>query len=239
MPIRIHEIGSPVLRNYLLETPAGWIAVDSGYAGGFAAYRKKLERLTPLESVKFVFLTHAHNDHAGFLAELLTQIGAALVVSENSLARLAAGTNVMPEGTAYTSRGALLLSRLTKNASFPPVVPDGRAVIIKSAQDQPFLKMGLPIHVLGLPGHTSDSIGLFLEETGELLCGDAAANFFLAPARHAILIEDTRAFGESWDKMLSQNPKRIYPSHGNPFDPADLAKYRRYLDGAKLYSPKK
>lgn len=238
MPIRIHDIGSPVLRNYLLETPAGWIAVDSGYAGGFSQYRKKLERLTALNNIKFVFLTHAHNDHAGFLAELLAQSGAVLVVSEQSLPRLAAGTNVMPQGTFYTSRGALLLSRLTKNASFPPVVPDGRAVIIKSAQDQPFLKTDLPIRVINLPGHTPDSIGLFLEETGELLCGDAAANFFLAPARHAILIEDTRAFGASWDKMLSFNPKRIYPSHGNPFPPEDLAKYRRYLDGAKLYYPK-
>ena len=239
MPIRIHDIGSPVLRNYLLETPAGWIAVDSGYAGGFAQYRKKLERLAPLNDIKFVFLTHAHNDHAGFLAELLAQSGAVLVVSEQSLPRLAGGTNVMPEGTAYTSRGALLLSHLTKNASFPPVVPDERAIIIKSALDQPFLDMGLPIRVLGLPGHTADSIGLFLEETGELLCGDAAANFFLAPARHAILIEDTSAFGESWDAMLAWKPTRIYPSHGNPFPQEDLAKYRRYLDGAKLYSPKK
>jgi glyoxylase-like metal-dependent hydrolase (beta-lactamase superfamily II) len=239
MQIRIHDIGNPVLRNYLLETPKGWIAVDSGYSGGFAAYRKKLERLTPLESVKFVFLTHAHNDHTGFLAELLKESGARLVVSERSLPRLAAGTNVIPVGTFYTSRGAFMLSRMTKHAAFPPVIPDGRAVIIKNVQDQPFLEMGLPIRVLGLPGHTADSIGLFLEETGDLLCGDAAANFFLAPARHAILIEDARAFGESWDKMLALKPARVYPSHGNAFIPEDLTKYRYYLDGAKLYSPKK
>lgn len=238
MPIRIHDIGSPVLRNYLLETPAGWIAVDSGYAGGFAAYRKKLERLAPLESVKFVFLTHAHNDHAGFLAELLAESRAALVASELCLPRLAAGANIMPHGTFYTSRGALLLSRMTKHASFPPVVPDEKAIILKSESDQPFLEAGLPIRVLRLPGHTADSAGLFLEETGEILCGDAAANFFLAPARHAILIEDAAAFGESWDRMLALKPAHVYPSHGNPFPAEDLAKYRRYLDGAKLYYPK-
>ena len=33
--VKIHEIGNYFLRQYLLETPLGWIALDSGYAGGF------------------------------------------------------------------------------------------------------------------------------------------------------------------------------------------------------------
>lgn len=235
MQIRIHEIGSPALRNYLLETPSGWIVLDTGYPGAFSQYRKKLERLTPLSGVRYVFLTHAHSDHTGFLAELLRKSGARLVVNETSLPRLAAGVNVTPEGTVYTSRGALALSYLMKNATFQPVLPDETAIILKSEQDQPFLERGFPIRVLHLPGHTADSVGLYLEETGELLCGDAAANFFLAPARHAILIEDTDAFGRSWDQMLALKPKRICPSHGNAFPPEDLAKYRHYLDGAKLF----
>ena len=236
--IRIHDIGNYVLRNYLLETPLGWIAIDSGYAGGFSAYRKRLERLTPLRTIRFVFLTHAHNDHAGFLGELLAQSGARLVVSEKSLPRLASGENAMPDGTGFASRGALLLSAMMKQSSFPPVLPDASTIVLTSSNDQPFLKMGLPIRVLFVPGHTADSIALFLEETGDLLCGDAAAKFFLAPARQAILIEQRSEFGNSWDQMLAVNPTRIYPSHGNPFSPEDLAKYRHYLDDRKLYVPK-
>ncbi len=235
MQIKIHEIGNPSLRNYLLETPEGWIALDTGYPGGFANYRKRLERHTPISSIRYVFLTHTHNDHTGFLKELLEQTRAQLVVNEASLPRLAAGVNVMPDGIVYTSRGARLLARATRHASFPPVSPDETAIIIKSAEDQPFLALGLPIRVLHLPGHTADSIGLYLEETGEILCGDAAANFFLAPARHAILIEDTTAFGASWDAMLALHPARVYPSHGNPFPAEDLLKYRHYLDHAKVF----
>ena len=237
--IKIHNIGNYMLRNYLLETPQGWIALDSGYAGGFAAYQKKLSRFTSLDQVKFVFLTHSHNDHTGFLGELLAKSGARLVAHENSLPRLASGVNVMPDGTGFTSRMGVAMHGMMKHSSYPPVVPDEHAIILKSEADQPFLASGLPIRVVFLPGHTADSIGLFLEETHELLCGDAAGNAIIAPARQAVLMEDVRAFAASWDKIIALNPSRIYPSHGNPFPVGDLTKFRSRLDDLKLFYPKK
>lgn len=237
--IRIHNIGSYMLRNYLLETPQGWIALDSGYAGGFEAYKKRLSKLTPLDQVKFVFLTHSHNDHAGFLGELLAESGARLVAHEQSIPRLASGENATPEGTGFTSRMGVALSAMMKHSSYPPVVPDESAIILKSEADQPFLSAGLPIRVVFLPGHTADSIGLFLEKTRELLCGDAAGNAIIAPARQAVLMEDSIAFAASWDKIIALNPSRIYPSHGNPFPATDLVKFRKRLETIKLYYPKK
>jgi glyoxylase-like metal-dependent hydrolase (beta-lactamase superfamily II) len=238
-PIRIHQIGSYMLRSYLIETPLGWIALDSGYAGGFAAYQKRLSRLTPLSRIKYVFLTHTHNDHAGFLGELVQKSGAKLVVSENSLPRLASGENAMPEGTGFTTRMGVMLSAMMKHSSFPPVLPDATTVILKGEADQPFLAAGLPIRIVFLPGHTADSIGLFLEETRELICGDATGNAVIAPARQAILIEDVPTFAKTWDKIIALNPARIYPSHGNPFTPEDLVKFRGRLDNLKLFYPKK
>lgn len=237
--IQIHNIGSYMLRSYLLETPQGWIALDSGYAGGFEAYKKCLAKLTPLDQVKFVFLTHSHNDHAGFLRELLAESGARLVAHENSLPRLASGANAMPEGTGFTTRMGVALSAMMKHSSYPPVVPDETAIILKSEADQPFLASGLPIRVIFLPGHTADSIGLFLEESRELLCGDAAGNAVIAPARQAVLMEDSRAFAASWDKIIALNPSRIYPSHGNPFPVEDLVKFRNRFDDLTLFYPKK
>lgn len=57
-------------------------------------------------------------------------------------------------------------------------------------------------------------------------------------ARHTIWIEDKAEFGCSWDKMLSLKPTKIYPSHGMPFSPEDLANYRHFLNGHKLIPPK-
>ena len=233
--IQIHEVGNPILRQYLLETPLGWIAIDSGYAGGFAAYSRRV----PIDQFKFVFLTHAHNDHAGFLAELLQKSGAVLVACEASLPRLASGENVLPEGTGFTSRFGLAMSAMMKHSVFSPVLPKDGDIILTSEADQPFHTMGLPLRVVWLPGHTADSIGLYLEETRALFCGDAAGNAIIAPARQAMLIEDIPAFAQSWDKIIAMNPSRIYPAHGNPFSPNDLFTYRERLDHLKLFNPKK
>ena len=237
--VKIHEIGNYFLRQYLLETPLGWIALDSGYAGGFTAYKKRLHKLTPLSDIQFVLLTHAHNDHTGFLGELLQESGAKLVASQASLPRLASGENAMPEGTGFTTRFGVALSAMMRSSSFPPVLPREGDFVLASEQDQPFLALGLPIRVVFLPGHTAESIGLYLEETQELLCGDAAGNAVIAPARQAILIEDVPAFAQSWDKVIALNPSRIYPCHGNPFPTEDLVRYRSRLDQLKLYYPKK
>ena len=145
----------------------------------------------------------------------------------------------MPDETGFTSRFGVALSAMMRNSSFPSVSPRDGDIILKSEADQPFLAMGLPIRVVWLPGHTADSIGLYLEETRELLCGDAAGNAVIAPARQAILIEDVPQFAQSWDKIIALNPSRIYPCHGNSFPVEDLVQYRDTLDHLQLFYPKK
>lgn len=238
MQISIHDVGNALVRNYLLKTPLGWIALDTGYPGGMERYQKRFLRLAPLSEIRFVVLTHAHDDHTGFLGELLERTGARLVCSERSLERLAAGTNAMPEGTGYPTRLSSLLAGAMRHAPLSPVFPDERSIVLKSETDQPFLSMGLPIRVLHLPGHTADLIALLLEETGELLCGDAAMNSPISPARHSILIEDLAEYQRSWDRILAVHPSRIYPSHGNPFAPEDLVRYRHFMDGKTLIPPR-
>ena len=238
MNIRIHDIGNYALRNYLLETPHGWIAIDTGYAGGLERYLKRFSALAPIDAIRYVFLTHSHNDHAGFLGELLEKTGAKLICNANSLPLLAAGENATPPGSGFSSHAALLFSLVKKTHSFPAFSPDDSAILLPNASRQVFHEMGLPIRILFLPGHTADSIALLLEETGELFCGDAAMNAVISTARHTIWIDDPAEFGKSWDRMLAVHPTRIYPSHGNPFPPEDLVRYRHFLDGRKLYLPK-
>ncbi len=40
----------------------------------------KLDKLVAIDRIQHVFLTHTHNDHTGFLGELLAKSGAQLVL---------------------------------------------------------------------------------------------------------------------------------------------------------------
>jgi glyoxylase-like metal-dependent hydrolase (beta-lactamase superfamily II) len=238
MSIIVYNIGGYIVKNYLLETQAGIIAIDTGYPGGFPKFKERFERKWPLSALKYIFITHHHDDHAGFLNEVLDSTDAIVILHIKARDYLATGRSNEPQGAGYSSFPASLFSKVKKDFSYPPVlIADNRVVTVSSENEQVFDKMGLPIKILFLPGHTEDSIGLFLPESGQLFCGDAAMNAVISIARHTIWIEDASTFGLSWDKMLSYEPKVIYPSHGNSFKPKDLVKYRHYLDGKELIPP--
>ncbi len=238
MDIRVHNTGGYVVNNYLLQTPLGWIAIDTGYPGGEEKFMRRFSKLASSEDLKYIFLTHAHDDHAGFLAALLLKTQAKVILHPAGASALEAGKSNEPPSAGYSSKLAALFGLFKKEFTFPPVVLGDRAAFVSNDMDQVFKELGLPIRILFLPGHTADSIGLLLEETGELFCGDAAMNAVISLARHTIWIEDAQAFGMSWDKMLSASPAKIYPSHGMPFSPKDLVKYRHFMDGRKLIRPK-
>lgn len=235
--IIIHEIGNPIVRNYILKTPQGCIAIDTGYPGGCDRFLRRFARIAPLCDLRYVFLTHHHDDHAGFLADLLARCEARVVLHLLALPYLEAGRSREPTGAGYSSRPAALFSLVKKSFTYPPVHLAGRAIPVAGEADQPFEALGLPLRVLPLPGHTADSIGLYLPETGQLFCGDAAMNAVISVAKHTIWIDDAVQYGRTWDKMIALSPARVYPSHGMPFPPAALARHRHYLDGRQLIRP--
>ena len=90
----IVNIGDIAVNNYLIKTEMGYIALDTGYAGGVGRYSEGLKKNSiPFEDIKFIVLTHAHDDHAGFLNELISETNAVVIADKLSPDRLAAGHN--------------------------------------------------------------------------------------------------------------------------------------------------
>ncbi len=237
MDIHVHDLGGYVVKNYLLETPKGWIAIDTGYPGGEAGFRKRLSKRCDIRALKYIFLTHAHDDHAGFLAALLQETAAQVVLHPAAIALLKTGCNADPPGGGYATRLASLFGLVKRSFAYPPVELGERAIPVAGEHDQIFEAMGLPLRIVFLPGHTADSIGLFLPESGALFCGDAAMNAVISLGRHTIWIDDVPEFQRSWDKMIALRPSGIYPSHGLPFSPKDLEKYRNFMNGRSVIRP--
>src|SRR5690606_22502272 len=105
--------------------------------------------------------------------ELMDDTDAQLIVHRHSVERLLTGHNqriggcsgilakVFVEGMRLVGKG---------KHEFPAIDVSKRA-IIWDCTTQPLLEQDIPLKILALPGHTSDSIGL-LSEGGELFCGD-------------------------------------------------------------------
>ena len=86
---------------YLVICCFGWLGdVDTGYPESMARVIHRMKRVGILpEEVKVIFLTHAHDDHAGFLNAWLTRYPHVKVVaSEKSLAVLLRGQNPFDGG---------------------------------------------------------------------------------------------------------------------------------------------
>ena len=232
----ICNLGSRVVNNYLIISGAGPILIDTGYAGGFPHFKKMLEKhnIKP-DEIRYVFLTHAHDDHAGFLNEVLEATDAEVILHPKAIEGLKRGQNSFEGGCS--SLLSLLFCHILAlfghgSHRYPSIKEEHLGRLIPIDSDR-FKTSDFPYEVLETPGHTADHISLMMD--GKLFCGDAAMNGFPSCRRTIIWIEDLKQYRKSWEAMISKNPEMIFPAHGKPFKATDLKKYLKTLDRVKLY----
>lgn len=234
--MKILNIGNLMVNSCLIDTGRGYILVDTGYPGGYTRFCKKIKSIgINIDEIKYIFITHVHYDHVGFLSELMRATQAKIILHNRAVEKLKAGKSIFGK-EFYTFKRAKrlfsLVNLVSDNSSFEPIDEPDRYVEVVNAIEQ-IEVLGVRLSILTLPGHTEDSIGLMLED-GSLFCGDAAMNGFPSKNRYSILVEDLTNYEESWNVMLKSKPKIIYPGHGKPFYPLDLSKFKNTHNG-KLY----
>ncbi len=235
MARKIYNLGNRVVNNYLVASEIGYILIDTGYDGSFPRFMKGLEkrRIAPGE-IKYVFLTHAHDDHAGFLNEVLAATDAEVILHPRAVEGLKRGQNSFKGGCS--SRLAFLFCKLLAlfghgEHRYPPIREAYLDRLVPVGSDR-FRALGFPFEILETPGHTADHIALRVDDV--LFCGDAAMNGFPSVRRTIIWIEDVRQYKRSWEKILRADPAVLYPGHGKPFSTSDLNRYLDSLDRVKL-----
>ena len=240
--MKIYNVGNRVVNTYVYRAQAGYVMVDTGYEHSFSAVVRGLKkRDISLRDIKYVFLTHAHDDHAGFLNELLEKCPQIKVIaSGRAIPTLLRGQNSFAGGCSGIGAFAFckFMGLLGKGRHlFPPVeqryLDRFIEVSPQTAKDTEALLEG---KILFTPGHTADSISLKIGDI--IFCGDAAMNGIPSFRRITIWIEDKAQFRTSWDILIAGQAKSIYPAHGHPFDPHDLEKYRPQIGKVRLYALK-
>jgi len=170
--------------------------------------------------IKYLFLTHHHDDHAGFAAELVRSIGCQVIAHRNALLPLKQGKS---EGTDNPVNRPIRIvlafyTLFHREYAFPPLTLTDRDILIDGDNDSLLKGIGIDGVILHTPGHTSDSISVLLSD-GSAFVGDAAMNFlrWTGVGRRPIVIEDIDTVYESWRKLRERGARLIYPSHGRPF----------------------
>ncbi len=210
---------------YLLPCRDGYLQIDTGYPHDYALYRRQLakRRIDPWE-VKYLFLTHHHDDHAGFLNELTRDVPLRIIAQREAAALLREGKNDLSRGGGYASRRVKFLAELKSKIdrrwtlTFPPFALREEDILLAGDDNRILRDLGIDGQVLYTPGHCVDHLAIVLD-TGEAFCGDAASSFLLwAGTQYCTLfMTDMDEAYRSWRKMIQAGARTVRPAHGRPF----------------------
>lgn len=112
----------------------------------------------------------------------------------------------------------LLINFIASDQSFDGVIPD---ILIDDELNLD--EFGVKGRAIFTPGHTPGSISVILD-CSEAIIGDLVNE---APFKGPLFASDISKSRKSLERIMSFDPKRIYVSHGGPFEPKAI---RRMLE---------
>jgi glyoxylase-like metal-dependent hydrolase (beta-lactamase superfamily II) len=236
---RYYRINSGINNAYLVPLADGWFLVDTGYPGDYGRFKKALGVIGIEPAfIRWLFITHAHDEHAGFAAALRRESGCRLIVPEASLEDLRAGRMVW-KGRAINLRIAFVSSLYNfvkrRDLRFPPIVPGPGDLILKGDAVDISGSVGLRGTMMATPGHSPDSWSLLMSD-GRAFCGDAAMNFLnlLGADYRPIFVTDEGQAYASLKKLLRAGAVTFFTGHGPAFDKGSVeALLERYYSGGE------
>ncbi len=113
------------------------------YKRDYDKFVRKLEKQgIKLADIKYIFLTHHHDDHTGLVVHISGQCGAHVFASE--------------KGVEPLKKGGM--------STFPPVTLGDGDVIISGDDDRLLRSIGVDGKILSTPRHTKDSVSILLDD---------------------------------------------------------------------------
>jgi glyoxylase-like metal-dependent hydrolase (beta-lactamase superfamily II) len=90
-------------------------------------------------------------------------------------------------------------------------------ILITSDDSNVLKEIGLSGTILHTPGHTEDSISVYIEGLG-IFSGDTMVNMYGITGNKnlPILFDDLDQIYKSWEKIIAIGAKTVFPAHGKP-----------------------
>ncbi|MEW6262640.1 MAG: MBL fold metallo-hydrolase [Thermodesulfobacteriota bacterium] len=213
---------------YLLECRDGYLLIDTSYPKYLPQFQKSIAKIgIDMSEIKYLLLTHHHDDHAGFASELVKKTGCRVIVHHQAVAPLNRGESeeTMQPVNRRVKFVFSIFRLFHRQFRFPPLVLEKNDIVLKGDDFDLLKSLGIDGRILYTPGHCRDSISVILAD-GSAFVGDVAMNFMrLTGIRHRpIYVEDINTVYACWQRLTEQGAKVIYPSHGRPFSVLELSR---------------
>ena len=115
---------------------------------------------------------------------------------------------------------------LCPDATFSKYLPNDEEEYHPIRDGDEFAVEGGKVRAFHTPGHTTDHIVLYMDDTGILFTGDSILG------QGTAVFESLTTYVGSLKKQLNLNPTSLYPAHGPTIDGPEAArqKIREYID---------
>lgn len=222
------KIDLGITNTYLLHLKNGYMLIDTGYSSNYDSFVKGLKKNNiDISQIKYLFITHYHDDHAGFAAKLKEEFNIHLIVQKTSVILLSKGDSDGQEiEFPITKRVGFifgLFSKFHNDFKYPPVIINEEDIIIDGDDKNILRSLGIPADIIFTPGHTCDSMSILCDD-GVAFVGDACMNFlkFLGANYRPIYYTSLEKMYSSIERLISLGAKTIVPAHGKEYDVSRL-----------------
>lgn len=209
----VYEISFGMVRAFLIADDQGLTLIDTGMPGSAGKILKVVQELGRApRDVRQILVTQCHQDHAGGLAALKKETGAAVYMHPAEAALVEAGQAWRPVRPAPGPINALLYRLLIAASRHPEIEP---ATIEHMVHDGEVLPFAGGLQAIHTPGHTVGHLAfLWPHQGGVLFVGDAASNMFRLG--YPPIFEDQEMGIRSLAKLAALDFEVACFAHGRP-----------------------
>ncbi len=215
MKTEIIPVNMKSSKAYIIKSSVSAI-VDTGVNGNIKNILNTMEcNGIDKSDLKYIIITHAHDDHYGNAGELRKITGARIIAHKKDCETLRKGKNVRFK--PHNGFGKFVIKFIKDDGVFSKcsgVNPD----IIMDKEYYEINDGGLNFKIIHTPGHTPGSVSVRIDDS--IIIGDLLMGGIVNPSKpgYPIWIDDMNAINKSIKKVLDMRCRTWYPAHGKAYD---------------------
>ncbi len=229
---QVFLLGNHYVSVYLVRGERFSVLIEAGLSSTSAQVIRQLKELAvPPESLKSLFVTHAHADHVTGAAPLKQAFPQMAVTAGEKTKELLAKEKIQQfffEEDRYTSSRLLELGAITPQDLVKAPLFSQVEEVVRPGQTLDL--GGLQLHVMDAPGHCLGGLAFWEPQKKMLFCSDYLG-FCLPPDRFVSnFYVDYDAFRATFENLSRLKPQWICPGHCNVYEGKEAI---RFLQGSK------